>query len=106
MSNSNIRALRLINNLSQEEAAKIAGVSLITYMRYENDQRSPSIESVVALAKFYNVSIETLLNLDINAAIVSENSIKILLSCVKEIEKIYNSTNINLNTPRKRISNK
>ncbi|WP_337400141.1 helix-turn-helix transcriptional regulator [Congzhengia sp.] len=46
--------------ISQTEVAAAAGLSLRTYQRYEYGQRQPTADVLVALANFYDVSIDYL----------------------------------------------
>ena len=46
--------------LKQTEVAAAAGLSLRTYQRYEYGQRQPTADVLVALANFYDVSIDYL----------------------------------------------
>ena len=49
--------LRKEHNLSQEAVASILGVSQRTYSDYEKGQRRLSIEGIIALAHYYDVSL-------------------------------------------------
>ncbi len=49
--------LRKEHNLSQEAVASILGVSQRTYSDYEKGQRRLSIEGIIALAQYYDVSL-------------------------------------------------
>ncbi len=44
----------------QKDIAKAAGVYLRTYQRYEYGERLPTADVLIALADFYNVSIDYL----------------------------------------------
>lgn len=52
--------LRLSHELSQQEAADGAGVALRTYQYYERGQREPVVSTLVALADFYDLSLDEL----------------------------------------------
>ena len=47
--------------VSQEAVAKAIGISWRAYNRYESGERSPKIESLVALADYFGVSADYLL---------------------------------------------
>ena len=64
MLNEKIKKLRLSYNMSQVELAKKLGVSKQGVSNWENDNVQPSIEMLVKLAKFFNVSADFLLDLD------------------------------------------
>lgn len=52
--------LRLSHGFSQQEAADGAGVALRTYQYYERGQREPVVSTLVALADFYDLSLDEL----------------------------------------------
>ncbi|MBQ8371437.1 MAG: helix-turn-helix transcriptional regulator [Clostridia bacterium] len=53
-----LKDLREDADKSQEEIAKIIGTSQSYYAQYENGKRSIPFERVVALARYYNVSLD------------------------------------------------
>lgn len=53
--------LRNEKNLSQRELASIIGVGKSTINQYESMERSPKIEQLYKLAKFFNVSVSYLI---------------------------------------------
>ena len=53
-----LRDLREDNDLTQKQCAKIAYISLNSYIRYENGERIPPLDTIIAFAKYYNVSID------------------------------------------------
>ena len=55
-----LKKIRLKMDLKQTEVAATAGLSLRTYQRYEYGQRQPTADVLVALANFYDVSIDYL----------------------------------------------
>ena len=58
-----IRDLREDNDLSQAQVAKILNVSQSTYSRYEIGFLDVPSEILIALSKFYNVSVDYILGL-------------------------------------------
>ena len=58
-----LRDLREDFDKSQEEIAKVIGTSQSYYAQYENGKRSIPFDRMVALAKFYNVSLDYLAGL-------------------------------------------
>ena len=54
----NLKTLRQEKNLGQVELAKIIGVSKGIISLWENGLREPNLYSLIALAKFFNVSID------------------------------------------------
>jgi len=61
--NETLRSLRLNKKLMQSEVAEIIGVSLSSYQKYERDKNSvmPSIDVLMRIADFYNISLDYLL---------------------------------------------
>lgn len=57
-----LKELRLQNNLTQENVAKVIQVSRVVYNRYENNQREIPLELLCKLADFYGVSVDYLLD--------------------------------------------
>ncbi|MBQ7788574.1 MAG: helix-turn-helix transcriptional regulator [Clostridia bacterium] len=61
MLNENIKRLRLARGLNQVEFAKAMGVSKQCISNWENDNVMPSIEMLVRIADFFNVSTDYVL---------------------------------------------
>ncbi len=61
MLNERIRQLRTLRNLSQVELAKALNVSKQCISNWENDNILPSIEMLVRMAKFFDVSTDYML---------------------------------------------
>ena len=58
-----IKYLRTEKELGQEELAKTLGVSASVISRWENGLREPSMSSLIALSKFFHVSIDYIVGL-------------------------------------------
>ena len=58
-----LQKLRKSRNLTQEEISDIIGVKLSTYQKYERDVISPPYDTLIKIAKYYNVSTDYLLGL-------------------------------------------
>ena len=58
-----IRDLREDHDLNQTQMAKMLNVSQSTYSRYENGQLDIPSEILIALSRYYNVSVDYLLGL-------------------------------------------
>ncbi len=61
----NIRFLRSKKNLSQQSFADNLGMSRVRYSKYEDGRSEPPYEILISISKFFNVSIDLLLTLDI-----------------------------------------
>ena len=63
MTYSRIKDLREDHDLTQKEVAESIGLYTTTYQRYERGEREVPLDVVIALAKFYNVSLDYLAGL-------------------------------------------
>ena len=55
--------LRLTNNLTQAKIAKVLNISQVAYGMYEMGKRRIPVDKLVALAKFYHVSVDYLVGM-------------------------------------------
>ena len=55
---NNLRVLRAMKNISQEQLAKELGVTRVTVNAVENDKYNPSLELAFKMAVFFDTSIE------------------------------------------------
>ena len=53
-----LRELREDNDLTQEFCAKIAFISKNSYIRYENGERTPPLDTIKLFTEYYNTSID------------------------------------------------
>ena len=58
-----IRDLREDNDLTQTELAEYLHIKQNTYSQYENGQRQLPLDTLIALAKYYNTSTDYILGL-------------------------------------------
>lgn len=58
-----IKDLREDHDLLQKDVANILGISQQYYSEYENGKRTVPIAHLITLAKYYNVSLDYLVNL-------------------------------------------
>ena len=61
---NNLKILRIENGLGQVELAQKLGVSKGIISLWENGLREPNMSSLIALAKFFGVSIDYLVGLE------------------------------------------
>ncbi|MGN0804972.1 MAG: helix-turn-helix domain-containing protein [Candidatus Coproplasma sp.] len=59
-----LKELRLEQHLSQKELGAILGFCNQTISFWESAKREPDLDSLIAIAKYFNVSIDFLLGLD------------------------------------------
>lgn len=69
-----IAELRKKNNLSQEELAEKVGVARQTISKWEIGDTTPDINQVKIISKIFNISIDELVDNDINSVIVEKIS--------------------------------
>lgn len=69
-----IAELRKKNNLSQEELAEKVGVARQTISKWEIGDTTPDINQVKIISKIFNISIDELVDNDINSVIVEKVS--------------------------------
>ena len=65
-----LRKLREAMKLTQEDAARMVGVSKDSLYRYENNTQDPSLKTLVRFALCYNTSIDYLAGLSDTVSIV------------------------------------
>lgn len=89
MLNEKIKKLRISYNMSQVDLAKRLGVSKQCVSNWENDNVQPSIEMLIKIARFFNVSTDYLLDLDekdlINVRGLSETEIAHIKLLVQDL---------------------
>jgi len=73
MLSNSIFKLREANRLSQKEFADLFDVSAQAVQKWENNSSYPTIANLVAISKYFNVSIDSLL-LDTNGRVIEEMS--------------------------------
>ncbi len=69
MLNEKIKELRIAYGISQVELARRLGVSKQCVSNWENDNVQPSVEMLIQIARFFNVTTDYLLGLDENDTI-------------------------------------
>ncbi len=60
----NLKNLRLEKKLSQKEFGCIIGATQSTIAKWENGEREPSIEILISIAKFFQCSLDYLIDYD------------------------------------------
>lgn len=58
-----LKELRLENNYTQTNVALKIGIRQQSYARYESGSGEPNLETLVAIAKLFNVSVDYLLGI-------------------------------------------
>jgi len=60
MYTNKIKDVRIIKGLTQKQVADELGLSVVAIQNYENDRRKPAYDVLIALADYFNVSIDYL----------------------------------------------
>lgn len=61
----NIRCLRNLKNMSQEELADELGITRARLVTYENGRNEPPIEIIIKIADYFHISLDALLKADL-----------------------------------------
>ena len=85
MLNEQIRELRNIRGISQIQLANKLGVTKQSVSNWENDNILPSIEMLVKIANFFEVSTDYLVGLDKKRTLDVENLTEIQISHIQLI---------------------
>ena len=87
----NLKALRKEYNISQQQLANIIGVSQQSINKYENHNVEPDIETLKAIATFFNTTIDFLVGFDDSkTAFTKEDELLRLFSLMtKEQQDLY-----------------
>ena len=78
-----IKELRLKNNMTQDDLALKCYVTRNAVSKWENDKGYPNIESIKLLCKCFNITIDELLNDEINEHAVKELTVEVIKNDLK-----------------------
>ena len=59
-----LKELRIENNLTQSKLSKETNISQSAIVRWELNQRAPSVDNIITLAKFFKVTSDYLIGLE------------------------------------------
>lgn len=59
--NRNLKSIRLEKGLKQKEIAEILGITVRQYQNFELGKSNPTLDKIVKLAEYYNVSVDYLI---------------------------------------------
>lgn len=91
--NERIKKLRIDNNLTQEDLAKICLVSRNAVSKWENDRGYPNLDSMKLLCKHFNISLDQLISDEENIEGVSK---ELAISALEENKKLDNKFTLSL----------
>ena len=83
-----ITHLRVVNNISQDELAKMMGVSRQSLSKWENDESLPQLDNIKQLCEIFNISADEL----IDDKIVIHRGKKLKMSIGEDIKTKYFGT--------------
>lgn len=83
-----IKELRTENGLTQQELAKILNVSSMSISFYENEQRKPDSEFIIACSRFFDVSADYLLGKTYKRRIPREERFGALSKRLKHVREL------------------
>ena len=83
-----LKELRKENKKTQQEISNTLNIPIATYVRYENEETAPSIETLCKLADFYNVSLDYIANRNLaNEFIYLSEDEKTLITAYRQMNK-------------------
>lgn len=83
-----IKELRTENGLTQQELAKILNVSSMSISFYENEQRKPDSEFIIACSRFFDVSTDYLLGKTYKRRILREERFGAFSKRLKHVREL------------------
>lgn len=79
---NNLKYLRNSRKLNQDDVGRVLNISRQAYSNYENSKRTPDLDTLMTLSKFYQVTLDQLVVYDLSnqPSIISENQVPYFLS--------------------------
>jgi len=71
----NLKYLRRLRGLSQEEVAALLAIKRTTLSGYENGSAEPNFENLIKLADFYKVKVDALIRKNLSEQVDDENTV-------------------------------
>ena len=90
-----LKELRLAKGLNQKELGELVNVTKVSICCYENEKRTPNLETFKDLIKVFNVSADYLLGNDMQVKVVKEKEEPYLTTIAKEDLDILNEIKAN-----------
>lgn len=82
-----LKELRKESGKTQNEVASYLKMTQAGYQKYENMQTEPSIENLIKLADFYNVSLDYLVDRPFNNSVYLNDVERSMLEMFREMSK-------------------
>ncbi len=84
----NIKYLRHVFGYTQDDIAKVVHLSRSTYAQFELGRKIPTADTLLALSDFYNVSVDTILQIDAKKVI---NDVVFSDQCKKQLSQLLDA---------------
>ena len=107
-----LKALRINNNLTQEQLGILLHLTKSSVSNYENEKRMLSIETLISISNLYNVDINYLVGLEKIIKLNDKEVVRMsteeyeLIQQIKKHKKLYYDLMNNMNNTIKQIENK
>ena len=59
-----LKELRKNENITQKDFAKLLNIPITSYIRYETEEKTPNLDTLIKLANHFNVSLDYLVGRD------------------------------------------
>lgn len=86
-----LKALRLKENMTQEQLAKKLGLTKSVISAYESDLRHPSYDVLIHISKIYNVTTDYLLGVErkreIDVSGLTRDEVEALLNLIRAMKR-------------------
>lgn len=69
----NLRTLRKMHHLTQTHLSGVLNISRQAYSNYENNKRTPDLDSLIKLTQIYHISLDQLVNRNIADNAMEDN---------------------------------
>lgn len=85
----NLKTLRMQSGISQKQLADVIGVSQQSINKYENHNVEPDIDTLIALADFFEISVDYLVgHSEISEPVSQVNLTSSELNLIKDLRKL------------------
>lgn len=83
-----LKELRKEKGLTQKEIATLIQVAPTTYLGYEKETSEPNIDTLIKLAKFYNISVDNLLGIEETSQEITNEETSQLITIIKKLNTL------------------
>ena len=79
--------LRTERNLKQQDIVQKVGIALRSYQYYEHGEREPPLSVLIALADFYEITLDELVGRNLEQTSVADSETKQILEEMRDMEE-------------------